>query len=80
MDTLTSPRDLEKDVDEVVSYHAPDAAGIERISNIRSATKRMILAILENCPHGPDRSAAIRKARETMMTANAAIVVPFVQF
>ncbi len=66
----------EEKADAVVSYHAPDEIAIERINKIREATKNLIVAIAENCPAGPDRTAAIRKTREAMMTANASIVVP----
>ena len=70
---------LEEKVEQIVSYHKPDEAGIQAITNIRKATANLIGTILLNCPDSPDRSAAIRKARETMMTANASIVVPQVR-
>jgi hypothetical protein len=63
-------------VDDIVSYHKPDQAGLDAINNVRYFTKQLIVAIVKNCPASPDRSAAIRKAREAMMTANASIVVP----
>lgn len=70
---------LEAKVDQLVSYHAPRDIQVENITNVRNAAKGFILAIVRNCPAGPDRTAAIRKARESMMTANAAIVVPQLQ-
>ncbi len=70
---------LIKKVDDLVSYHKPDQAGVDAISNIRFFTAQLIVAIMKNCPQNADRSAAIRKAREAMMTANASIVVPQVQ-
>lgn len=60
----------------ITNYHKPDEDGIKAIANVRLAASVFIAAIAQNCPDGPDRSAAIRKAREAMMTANAAIVVP----
>lgn len=63
----------------IVTYHQPNQDGIEKITRIRQATEDLIVAILENCPNSADKSAAIRKAREAMMTANASIVVPMVQ-
>jgi hypothetical protein len=68
---------VERQVAEMVSYHKPTDEQVNQISEIRAATEKMLLAILKNCPQGPDRSAAIRKAREAMMTANASIVVPW---
>jgi len=63
----------------IVTYHQPNQEGIEKITRIRQATEDLIAAIMENCPASADRSAAVRKAREAMMTANASIVVPMVQ-
>jgi hypothetical protein len=71
---------VEDKVAEMVSYHKPDEKGIAAITAVREATAKLILTIVQNCPPSPDRSAAIRKAREAMMTANASIVVPQVQF
>lgn len=68
--------DLEQRVGDIVSYHKPTDLEIAQIANVRYFTKQFIIAIVKNCPASPDRSAAIRKAREAMMTANAAIVVP----
>ncbi len=68
--------DVESLVAECVSYHKPTDLQVAQIGEIREGTKALILAIVKYCPSGPDRSAAIRKAREAMMTANAAIMVP----
>lgn len=57
---------------DVISYHAPDAEQISRIGMIREATEELASAILVNCPPCADQQAAIRLAREAMMTANAA--------
>lgn len=72
-------KSLEEKVEDVVTYHKPLDLQIENISAVREAVKNLILVIMRNCPASPDRSAAIRKAREAMMTANASIVVPQVQ-
>lgn len=78
---IQSPDGLLVDkVNEVVSYHKPDQAGVDAISNIRYFTAQLIVAIVKNCPNNADRSAAIRKAREAMMSANASIVVPSLNF
>lgn len=60
---------------DVVSYHAPTPDQITSITSIRSATQGLLDTIVANCPPSPDRSAALRKVREAMMTANASIVV-----
>jgi hypothetical protein len=60
---------------DVISYHAPDQAGLDAIQKIRDATEALISTILENAPSSADQNAAVRKAREAMMTANAAIVL-----
>jgi len=79
MESSMQDMSMEQKVEQIVTYHAPDEDGIKRISNIRESTKFLILTILRNCPPCADRSAAIRKVREGMMTANASIVVPQVQ-
>ncbi len=71
---------LAEAVNEVFRYHSPTDEQVERINEIRVAAKLMATAILRVCPHGADRSAAMRKLREVMMTANAAIMVPGARF
>lgn len=60
----------------VCQYHAPSKAAVERITQIRAATQNLIEMILNMCPPSPDRGAALRHARDAMMSANASIVVP----
>ena len=74
-----APRSLEEIISDVVTYHRPSDRQVEDITAIREAVKKLIFIIATRCPNGPDRSAAIRKAREAMMTANASIVVPQIQ-
>lgn len=62
-------------VHEVVQYHAPSQEQIDAISKIRCAVENLIVCILQNSPSCADQTAAIRKVREAMMTANAAIVL-----
>jgi hypothetical protein len=73
MQNLTPAEQLA--LDDVFSYHAPDAAQIEAFPPIRAAAKELARAILQNAPPCADRSAAIRKVREAVMTANAAIAL-----
>lgn len=55
-------------------HHPPqDLATINKYAAIRAAGKILALTILENAPAGADQAAAVRKVREAVMTANAAI-------
>lgn len=55
------------------TYHQPDAEQIEQIKRIRAACGACAQVIKDNTPNSADQTAAIRKVREAMMTANAAI-------
>lgn len=69
----------EKSAEEIITdlftYHSPDPDTMQRYETIRDAAKHLALVIWKNCPYGADRTAAIRKLRETVMTANAAIAL-----
>ena len=54
-------------------YHTPTPDQIPKYGAIREAGKRLAECILENTPSSADQSDAIRKVREAVMTANAAI-------
>jgi len=56
------------------TYHAPNDAQKVNYALIRSAAMSFATAILDNTPSCADQTAAIRKVREAVMTANAAIV------
>ena len=61
-------------VENWFTHHPPaDLATINRYHAIREAGKALALAIQEHTPVGADQAAAIRKVREAVMTANAAI-------
>lgn len=62
-------------VDGVFTYHAPSPEQLAAIANVRRAATEYAKEILRNCPRSADRTAALRKVRESMMTANAAIVL-----
>lgn len=55
------------------TYHAP--AGDDRVKyeEIRRAGLTFARAIIQNTPPGADQSDCVRKIRETVMTANAAV-------
>lgn len=65
----------DKDIKEIVTYHKPTDDQLGKIQAVRDATENLIHVIARNTPLCADQSAAIRKAREAMMTANAAIVL-----
>lgn len=63
-------------VDDVFEYHAPkDLETRGKYAYLRRSAKHFALEILRVCPPCADRTAAIRKLRETLMTANAAIAL-----
>lgn len=63
------------DIDNIFSYHPPKGDQLEKYNAIREGGKAFALVILENTPASPDQSVAIRKVREAVMTANAAIAL-----
>ena len=60
-------------LDALFTYHPPIDDQPARYIRIRDGGKALARIIDECCPSGPDRSAAIRKVREAVMTANASI-------
>lgn len=69
-----------KDLEELFKYHSPIGNQPERYNIIRGKARDFAEAIIDNTEPSADQSAAIRKVREAMMTANAGIAlgVPFV--
>ena len=57
------------------TYHAPKDDQPERYVAVRAAAYQFAQAIVANCPNCADRTAAIRKVREAVFTANAAIAL-----
>lgn len=62
-------------INELFTYHAPTGDQPERYGKVRDAAKQLAIVIAATCPPSPDRSAAIRKVREAVMTANASIAL-----
>jgi hypothetical protein len=62
-----------QDLDNWFNYHAPDATQADKYTIIRRAAKDFAGIILENTPPSADQTAAIRKLRECVMTANQSI-------
>jgi hypothetical protein len=62
-------------IDDIFSYHAPTGDQPERYDAIRSKARELAHVIIENTPSSADQTAAIRKLRECVMTANASIAL-----
>ena len=60
------------EIENWFTYH-DDPNKVPKYKAIREAAKYLAGIIVDNTPEGPDQSAAIRKLRECVMTANAAI-------
>ncbi len=61
--------------DQLFAHHEFDELQQARCEVIRAGAKAFAEMILANCPESADRTAAIRKLRECVMTANAAIAL-----
>jgi hypothetical protein len=61
------------DIDYLFTYHSPTSEQVERYAAIRDGAKAYARVLVASCPAGPDLTAAIRKLRETVMTANAGV-------
>lgn len=55
------------------TYHAPEPHQIAKYQAIRESALAFAWTVLNNTPSCADQTAAIRKIREAVMTANAAI-------
>lgn len=65
----------EDELRNLFSYHAPTADQPQRYAAIREAAFQFARTVIENTPPSADQSAAIRKIREAVMTANASIAL-----
>ena len=63
------------DLDDVFSYHAPLSDDLQRYEALRAAGRLFAQAILDNTKRCADQAAAVRKVREAVMTANAAVAL-----
>ncbi len=67
------PKISDVELDNWFTYHAPnDQQKVDYLA-IRSAGLALARQIRSACPASADATAAIRKVREAVMTANAAI-------
>lgn len=60
---------------DVFTYHAPSTDQAEAYEKLRNAAYNFAVALVELTPPSADQSAALRKLRECVMTANAAIAL-----
>lgn len=59
----------------VFTYHPPNDEQKVCYQNIREAAKVFAKVVYENTPQSADQSAALRKIREAVMTANASVAL-----
>lgn len=62
-------------LEHVFTYHPATPEQQKQYEAIRTKAKELAKVILENTPASADQSTAIRKLRECVMTANAAIAL-----
>ena len=63
-----------EDIERWFTYHPPrDNGEIEAYTRIREAGKEFAKVVLDCTPPCPDQTVAIRRIRETVMIANAAV-------
>lgn len=65
--------DTQANLDNLFSYHKPFGDQSNRYEALRSKAKELAVLILKATPRSADQQAALRKLRECVMTANAAI-------
>lgn len=62
-------------IETVFSDHPPTEEQIKKYQAIREKAMDLAATIFARCPSCADRTDAIRKVREAVMTANAAIAL-----
>lgn len=62
-------------IDNVFSYHSPATEQIPKYEALRASAKAFAECVIEHCPSSADRTAALRKIREAVMTANASVAL-----
>lgn len=63
----------QEQLDNWFMYHAPKDGQAQQYEELRAAGKAMAEVIVRLTPSSADQTAAIRKVREAVFTANAAI-------
>lgn len=62
-----------EEIENLFTYHTPKDDQPERYQKIRAKARELATVIVENTPKSADQTAAIRKLRECIFTANASI-------
>lgn len=62
-----------ENLDSVFTFHPATPEQLDAYTSIRTYAKTLVECILRTVPPCADQQAAIRKVREAVMTANAAI-------
>lgn len=62
-------------LDNIFKYHPPTPDDTVAYEKLRNSAKSFAQAIVELVPTGADQTAAVRKVREAVMTANAGIAL-----
>jgi hypothetical protein len=62
-------------VREVFTYHPPTPEQMIQYEVIRRKAMELVEVIVKNSPRSADQSTAIRRVREAVMSANAAIAL-----
>jgi len=60
-------------LDNWFQYHSPSSDQLPKYQAIREAGKLLASTIVANAPDSADTTAAVRKVREAVMTANQSI-------
>jgi hypothetical protein len=63
----------QKDIDNWFSYHPPTPEQLVAYNDIRAAAKIYAETVNKHVPDSADKTAAIRKIRESVMAANLAV-------
>lgn len=65
----------DEQLQDLFRYHSPEPGDPERYQKIRDAGYILAKVIVDNTPSCADQSVAIRKVREAVATANAAVAL-----
>jgi hypothetical protein len=65
--------EIQDQIEQWFTYHAPAGDDPMHYTALREAGNALARTIAEHTPRCADQSAAIRKVREAVMTANAAV-------
>jgi hypothetical protein len=60
---------------DLFSYHPPTPERLPKFAAINQAAKNFAEIVLQNCPAGPDRTAAFRLIQDARMVANRAVAL-----